>query len=106
MDPAVRWLVASCTALQPGFFAVNCLFPTVPPRKGVNKETFVCVCARAVEEGKNNIVEGSPHGSRAPNGRLGRQLKKTNHAVLAVRGSVSDACLGRGRGPCLSRNLW
>ena len=43
--------------------------------------------------GKNNIKEGSPHGSRAPSGRLRRQLKKTNHAVLAVRSSVSGACV-------------
>ena len=63
------------------------------------------VCVKACKKGKNNIKEGGPHGSRAPSGRLRRQLKKTNHAVPAVRGSVSGACLGHGRGPRLSQNL-
>jgi hypothetical protein len=31
----------------------------------------VCVCVRL-----NNIKEGGPHGSRAPSGRLRRQLEK------------------------------
>ena len=34
----------------------------------------VCVCVSV--PGKNNIKEGGPHGSRAPSGRLRRQLEK------------------------------
>ena len=64
----------------------------------------MCVCGGG--GGENNIKEGSPHGSRAPSGRLRRQLKKTSHAVLAACGPVSGACSGRGRGPRLSQNLW
>ena len=72
----------------------------------ITRSVCTRVCARARACGKNNIKEGGPHGSRAPSGCLRRQHKKTGHAVLAACGSVSGACLGRGRGPRLSQNLW
>jgi hypothetical protein len=36
----------------------------------------LCVCSVVRQGGKNNIKEGGPHGSRAPSGRLRRQLEK------------------------------
>ena len=49
----------------------------------------VCVCGR-----KNNIKEGGPHGSRAPSGRLRRQLekdKKLQSRCVCVCVCVCDA---------------
>ena len=38
--------------------------------------SVLCLCVCVCVEGKNNIKEGGPHGSRAPSGRLRRQLTR------------------------------
>ena len=60
----------------------------------------VCVC---VPEGKNNMKEGDPHGSRAPVVTRGATKISSTYIACAV---LSGARRGRSWGPCLGQNLW
>ena len=59
-----------------------------------------------VQRGKNNIIEGDPHGSGAPVVTCGAIKSRSAFSPDGLSACLSGTCLGLSWGPHLGQNLW